>query len=612
MGLFGFLADVYSDSDSIKLRDDGVFFRVAALPIGWEDVISIEGDDVDCTLTFKGGLEVQCFSVGVPLEWDDDTNWEDLGRCKRPTVLQVNANNPAEVLAAAEDVLWAHWLANKIRDAESVCVNDATLLWMSVQMSLILQGMCKSLLGKNEEKGQEKLFKEVSEAKDRIGECIEAMFALPATEYGEPLADADGKTLADALTCLPDGELEGVALQKKHYEEGCKAIQLGADAKPVLRRKDVLDLLLETDGKARKLGDAAWKSERKTIICSEEPMVLSAFSKRKRLKEIMVMDAADIEAYNEEVPAELKLVFPAGHPQNGCTYIQHPLQPNLYFEVNEFHDSLLERKQNELLRILESLGAYSARVEVRHERREDTNREAELQRDGKGSYGVSKGAAAFSGSESRQTLSAFSQSATKDWTFNPPEKPALPDNLVFYPTEETWKNLAASVLRGGLKRATVDLEYKSEYGITEKRLSDISASAKVVLPSFEMHLKSSFSSNLHRLTTTQWHYEAIFENEGGKRAGDFAPVVEANAKAISEGGLAPVAALPLPLNSSTPTPLSVGDAGKVEALFRKRAKRYAQSEGHIDAAQRADLEAFAQKYGIDEFRMEELIEEAFE
>ena len=55
----------------------------------------------------------------------------------------------------------------------------------------------------------------------------------------------------------------------------------------------------------------------------------------------------------------------------------------------------------------------------------------------------------------------------------------------------------------------------------------------------------------------------------------------------------------------------VAETAKVEALFLKRAKRYAQSEGHINAEQRADLEAFAQKYGIDEFRMEELIEEAF-
>ena len=206
-----------------------------------------------------------------------------------------------------------------------------------------------------------------------------------------------------------------------------------------------------------------------------------------------------------------------------------------------------------------------------------------------GSYGVVNGSASRNMSGERQTSMSSSQRATKDWTFNPPEKPYLPDDLVFYPTEETWQQLANSVLRGGLKCAVVDLEYKSEYGITEKYLSDVAASVKSLLPSFDMNLSKSFSSNLHRLTTTQWHYEVIFENETGERAGT-------NDKVASQ------------ITSASPS----ADANKVELLFAKRARRYAQSEGHINAEQRADLEAFAQKYGIDEFRMEELIEEAFE
>ncbi len=79
------------------------------------------------------------------------------------------------------------------------------------------------------------------------------------------------------------------------------------------------------------------------------------------------------------------------------------------------------------------------------------------------------------------------------------------------------------------------------------------------------------------------------ENKTGQRAG-------ANAK----------------VSNPTSAPSFNAEANKVEALFAKRAKRYAQSEGRINVEQRADLEAFAQKYGIDEFRMEELIEGAFE
>ena len=54
-----------------------------------------------------------------------------------------------------------------------------------------------------------------------------------------------------------------------------------------------------------------------------------------------------------------------------------------------------------------------------------------------------------------------------------------------------------------------------------------------------------------------------------------------------------------------------GDYTREEALFLKRARRYATNDGEIDAKERADLEALAMKMGIDELRAEELIEEAF-
>ena len=107
-----------------------------------------------------------------------------------------------------------------------------------------------------------------------------------------------------------------------------------------------------------------------------------------------------------------------------------------------------------------------------------------------------------------------------------------------------------------------------------------------------MNLNSNFSSNLHRLTTTQWHYDVVFENESGERAGGKSAGKDTEKQ----------------INQTLPSQPN----DKAEALFAKRARRYAKSEGHINAEQRADLEAFAQKYGIDEFRMEELIEEAFE
>ena len=61
-----------------------------------------------------------------------------------------------------------------------------------------------------------------------------------------------------------------------------------------------------------------------------------------------------------------------------------------------------------------------------------------------------------------------------------------------------------------------------------------------------------------------------------------------------------------------PTNVANSESDRVKQILSKRIKRYAQSNnGLINQEQRADLESFAQKYGIDELELEEMIEEAF-
>lgn len=298
-----------------------------------------------------------------------------------------------------------------------------------------------------------------------------------------------------------------------------------------------------------------------------------------------LMSPEAVEIYNSKVKASDKLIFQVGHPQKGCTYLQHPFKPNIYYEVNTFHDNLRERKQAELLRILESIGAYSATVEVFHEQGTSRDVAASTADDMSGRVGAIEGRVSSSDDIRQSESIKVSQKSNLKWTFNPPKKPELPSDLCFYPTEETWQQLVKSVKRGGLKTAVVDLEYHSEYGMTFNYLSKCASELKAAFCAYNMNLSSKFEENLHRLTTTTWHYEVVFEDGNGKRAGARA------GKVASKSG---------------------GAENRGEALFIKRLRRYVASEGHVNAEQRADLEQLAQKCGIDELRMEELIEEAFE
>lgn len=561
-----------TDADSILIDDNGVSFIKSEIQIGWKDIANIgikgsEEEDQVFEFTFRGGLSVCSDALFIE---DRTRSWS--AACRRIVAAELPDGCEAkDLLKVANDLKWSIDIANAIRGTDENLVIDEVELF---RQSVIMCFECGNHL--DIAKGR---------TRTRVREVLDSFRARIRSQFLRLDAE-DAKELCGlSLIDLSDREGSGVQWQKKKYEELSAAAQHGID----FDRATVISPLLAKNGESAVLGDAKWYKTRKTIICTNETIELGAlFSEADRILGVMVMNAADIEEYNANVESEYRLVFQPGHPQNGCTYIQHPLRQNVYFEVNSFHDSMRERKQNELLRILESLGAYSAHVEVCHGHEIREKSAHELHTDTSVNMGTTGSEVSQSATSEKQTKLAMSQRATKDWSFNPPDKPSLPDDLVFYPTEETWQQLVRSVLRGGLKHARVDLEYKSEYGITEHHLLDVATSVKNLLPLFDMNLKQQFSSDLYQLTTTQWHYDVTFENEDGERAG---------AKDSS-------------LPSVNPLRQSV-DRHKAEALFAKRAKRYAQSEDHINAEQRADLEALAAKYGIDEFRMEELIEEAF-
>lgn len=605
----GFWSDLFGgsnpDDSAVIINGDGVYFVECEEPIGWKDVKEVEeiNDGSGFQFRLRGGLLFDTEEIYFTEEFKElidngDIELPDMAQCKAKATYELDyydlkdANNRKLILSALSDLLWAKDLANKIRESDRLTIWEGDLFCRYCEGFTALVNINCAL----QQGGKFKTFNNILPYMDEFIAMLKNQVSYIDPDEPSLHEDIASIFVWTNLLSFPDSELpsSGVDEQAAFYDNLRNARAYGwkftGDETPanVLIGKSGF----RKSGEFNAFGDDAWAKRRKVIVCTGEKAAPGTWRDGLQLPNTMVIDAQDLVEYNESVDGDLKLVFEPGHPQNGCTYVQHPFRKNLYFEANSFHDSIRERKQNELLRILESLGAYSAQVHVRHEWQESEDCEDDADVAMEGSYGLVKGSMSQKTKRGRQSTSSTTQSATKDWTFNPPENPCLPDDLVFYPTEETWQQLAKSVLRGGLKRAVVDLEYKSEYGITEKYLTDIAVSAKSVIPSFDMNLNSNFSSNLHRLTTTQWHYDVVFENESGERAGGKSAGKDAEKQVVQS--------LPSQPND------------KAEALFAKRARRYAQSEGHINAEQRADLEAFAQKYGIDEFRMEELIEEAFE
>ena len=87
-------------------------------------------------------------------------------------------------------------------------------------------------------------------------------------------------------------------------------------------------------------------------------------------KDCLFIPETDIRRYNEKIleiyPKDKSktLVFKAGHPRNGYTYVQHPYRQNEYIELSEFHWAMLYEKFNEMSKVFEMLGAKEVTCKV--------------------------------------------------------------------------------------------------------------------------------------------------------------------------------------------------------------------------------------------------------
>ncbi len=345
-------------------------------------------------------------------------------------------------------------------------------------------------------------------------------------------------------------------------------------------------------------------ARREILVCTDEPCDLSALD--ASVPHVLCVLESDIRWYNKKLEnyEDVKWKFEIGHPRNGVTYIQHPHEKNTYYTLKTFHSSMLERKHEELMDLLQALGATRVTASVTHSdgRTEKQRRQLDVGGGYKGD--INNVGVGVSGKYSSSTSSAEEENLyhrlAQSMVFNETvDEPYIPDDLYFYQYERKWQQIAKAVLNKRLRECEVTLEYSNDYSINKQRVKKMEADLQYMIHSFNMNIGSEFEENLSQKTSMIWHYKVEFGSPKTK-------VVDAEVLPV-------VSTVKPTVSKSVPTVASVSvDITKGERLFLKRAKRYIQNDGKIDAEERADLEALAKKFGIDEFRFVELIEEAFD
>lgn len=150
-----------------------------------------------------------------------------------------------------------------------------------------------------------------------------------------------------------------------------------------------------------------------------------------------------------------KLSLLPGHPRDYLLYVGHPVQSDTYVPAADFHRIVFEHKFAEALSLLMHLGAKTC--VVRHQ--------IGWNRDFASSLSVGIPEAGVGAGVQGGSSSASDKSLLYEAEFEGHNNPSLPDQLVWYHHEPTWKQLAEGRLKFGLRKFSLQLIYNDDFSV---------------------------------------------------------------------------------------------------------------------------------------------------
>jgi hypothetical protein len=187
--------------------------------------------------------------------------------------------------------------------------------------------------------------------------------------------------------------------------------------------------------------------------------------------------------------------FPPGHPRDGVLYIGHPALPTVYYPMAEFHRVTFEHKFCEAIELLMSLGATSLRVE------RVTGWSKEF---------LARIAAPLGTAQETATVDAGLNSASRlnllyEASLPGTDKPAIPEDLVWYWHEPTWQSVAKGRIMYGLSDFSLTVTYEDDFGIN--------ACLKAAVVNAGLDLGGRFEDHV----STVWRIEGKFNTPSENR-----------------------------------------------------------------------------------------------
>lgn len=187
------------------------------------------------------------------------------------------------------------------------------------------------------------------------------------------------------------------------------------------------------------------------------------------------------------------ITFSNGMPLVNELYIAHPYNAGHYIPVNNYEHSLLRDRIHEMSQLMMALGATELKtVNTDGYNFSSNNQESS---NSSGSVGWNKFGAALSALAATCNSSEYKleHEIKVNFEWKPKGKPYLPENLVWYPHEKEWQQIAEMRLHGNLTKYEIKISSKQNTFVSSNERRQINAEAKTLFFSAEGSHSSSSS-----------------------------------------------------------------------------------------------------------------------
>lgn len=214
------------------------------------------------------------------------------------------------------------------------------------------------------------------------------------------------------------------------------------------------------------------------------------------------------------LPENLK--FPNNDPKIRELYIAHPYIKGSYLPFSTYETNLSSDKFDEFFYFVQCLGAKKITYRIIKGNNTNQTKDSNLNIDlsvglGKGPV-KNTGSGAFERDKKQKQQEDIFDSRAKTQTFNPVKAPYIPNDLLWYPHEQTWHRLYQQRINGNILDHYEIISSKSALSISNSEKNYLKLAFKNYFVDAGLNINHSIEETFEQNESVEWEISIEFES----------------------------------------------------------------------------------------------------